>query len=700
MKNNKKNMIHNLTYRLKDNKKYIRYLFPIGIFLFLLVVFLGSRIIPAMLANNVYNIGDLNGNINNVKTGDIINYEINGYSKWRVLSVDKENGTVEVTSDSNVYDLTIEPNKTVDEYNQIFQTEADKFYDDRYVINSRTIAKSDSLTFDTKGEFWLANVNENTLMTNKTGGQDSSQIIFKERINLDDNFNKIYVIPFFEVIIPDGNAIGNIGETIDFSLGGVESWTLENINRRSYNRYGSTIGASGLVFTANTPIELPINSIYDVNEVAYSYINSFDSDAIVSSILNRRFDYLYASTKIERFGFSRNVDSLLNNPEIFGDNGYVYFYYLENDKDNLHRCVERKYNIDCNNDNDIIKLYSDGSKEYYNIRYLPKTLKFGYRPVLTLKLSDEDVGKGTNDSLHIGDNIKYESNGYRNWKVLSINEDAGTIDVISGGVVKNLSLYGIDDYNNYEEILQREVDVYKNETAVSARAITPSDVDLLVSMKDRVKSMYWYNDKIEAKTKKQSDLQTSSTLSTSEYVTSYGVGILWTDVGDYYVNNGISSSTGISKYYVRFYTKELGTFQYYLGNGNMSYIAGLRPIITLKADSVKRLSNVQKKKLDKSSEDYDKYYTSEQLKNNFKGTNSSLLFTGTGENIYDNNHLSKNDNLSSSLNDYYNVDVDLLKTVDILHLDVVFLAIIGVFIVLSISFLVIYKFLYVNRKLD
>ena len=175
---------------------------------------------------------------------------------------------------------------------------------------------------------------------------------------------------------------------------------------------------------------------------------------------------------------------------------------------------------------------------------------------------------------------------------------------------------------------------------------------------------------------------------------------MWTDVGDYYVNNGISSSTGISKYYVRFYTKELGTFQYYLGNGNMSYIAGLRPIITLKADSVKRLSNVQKKKLDKSSEDYDKYYTSEQLKNNFKGTNSSLLFTGTGENIYDNNHLSKNDNLSSSLNDYYNVDVDLLKTVDILHLDVVFLAIIGVFIVLSISFLVIYKFLYVNRKLD
>ena len=82
MKNiNKK--IHQLTLKFKINKSYLKYLVPLAFVLLLLFVFLGSRIVPAMLAGNVYNIGDLSGNIDNIKAGDIINYEINGYSKWR-----------------------------------------------------------------------------------------------------------------------------------------------------------------------------------------------------------------------------------------------------------------------------------------------------------------------------------------------------------------------------------------------------------------------------------------------------------------------------------------------------------------------------------------------------------------------------------------------------------------------------------------
>lgn len=95
---------------------------------FILFTFFGNVIISS-LTTSIYNINDLSSSLDNLKVGDNINYEINGYSDWKIISIDKENGTIEVTSNSNVYDLTIEPNKTVDEYNAIFQAEADKFSD-------------------------------------------------------------------------------------------------------------------------------------------------------------------------------------------------------------------------------------------------------------------------------------------------------------------------------------------------------------------------------------------------------------------------------------------------------------------------------------------------------------------------------------------------------------------------------------------
>ena len=167
-----------------------------------------------MLANNVYNINDLNGNLSQIKEGDIVNYEINGYSKWRVINIDKENGTIEVTSDSNVYDLTLEPYKSIDEYKAIFQSEADKFTNDEHVVDARTIAKSDSLKFDTKGEYWLANINENSLMTNLVGDQESQQIIYKSNSFSGD----VYVWPYVEKY---ENSSCSIGSTKSFSS---KSW--------------------------------------------------------------------------------------------------------------------------------------------------------------------------------------------------------------------------------------------------------------------------------------------------------------------------------------------------------------------------------------------------------------------------------------------------------------------------------------------
>ena len=43
-------------------------------------------------------------------------------------------------------------------------------------------------------------------------------------------------------------------------------------------------------------------------------------------------------------------------------------------------------------------------------------------------------------------------------EILSINKEAGTVDIVSDGIVKNLSLYGKDDYDNYEINFDSEFD--------------------------------------------------------------------------------------------------------------------------------------------------------------------------------------------------------------------------------------------------
>lgn len=291
MRNNNNNIRYKLSSKLKINQKYLKFLIPVGAFLFLLVAFLGSRIIPAMLANNVYNMSDLDGNLGNVKEGDIISYEINGYNKWRILSVDKENGTVEVTSDSNVYDLTIEPGKTVDEYNAIFQSEADKFNDDRYVVNTRTIAKSDSLMFDTKGEYWLANVNENSLMTNKTGGQDTAQIPIK---SLYSDFGPLYFAPYFSIITPE-NVVPPEGYVLNVQYNGVDHWNY---------KFKDSITSGGvkknrLYFIASNFVTLDISDCStkeEVNNKIYSLKNSFNSSQFQSNILSSGDAYLSNGT--------------------------------------------------------------------------------------------------------------------------------------------------------------------------------------------------------------------------------------------------------------------------------------------------------------------------------------------------------------------------------------------------------------------
>ena len=90
-----------------------KYLIP-GIIAVILLsaVFLSNKFITKQAVGSIYNIDELKNNFSNVKIGDTINYEINGYSDWEVLYTDIDNGTIDIVSKTNTEDLTLEPNQT------------------------------------------------------------------------------------------------------------------------------------------------------------------------------------------------------------------------------------------------------------------------------------------------------------------------------------------------------------------------------------------------------------------------------------------------------------------------------------------------------------------------------------------------------------------------------------------------------------
>ena len=696
------------------NRKVLKFAIPVFAFVFILILFIGGRIVPEMLSSNVYRITELSDNLDKVRAGDKVNYSINGYNNWRVLSVDKENGTIDVTSNTNVKDLTIEPYQTVDDYNRIFQDEADKFRDDKYVINARTIAKSDSLMFDTDGEYWLANVNENSLMTNMTGSVDSEMIYFKDEYVED----YVYVIPKLKFRIPRSLLPEKYG-TMDMSVNGVDKWVYigDEVSQVYSDLYW-------VYMYAASPVRLSIDNPKDVGKVVTNYYDSFNKlGTIVVGISDAGTDYGFFNDDVNfvtYFGdgsVGRNLLSYYKNNGIFNDRDDVFFadiWYSDYNNNRESNCIEKKYNTHCK-----YNIYKYSSNDSVTLEWdfvVPKSLTFGYRPVLTLKVANKDVGKNTSENLKIGDYVKYNANGYKNWKVLSIDKDAGTVDVISGGVVKNIGLYGIEDYENYENILQREVDSYKvGSGAVAARAVSDSDVEKLMNMGDSVSAMYWYNAK--QSTERQATQSWSSTIYNEM---SYEVGVLWTNTGDYYINDLSNSTTAsfLRRYWVRFYSQEMDSlndrkFSYYVGNGDMSYIAGLRPIITLKLDSVQAYSDSEAEQIENTSHDYDTYYISEQYQNNFKDDTSSLLFRHSSDSTKittkKNSSQSKLDGIvdeddcdyGTDYDSYGSViDADLVETNEILEVAVFLSVIYGLIMIGLVIFAIVYRKKKKNQFLD
>lgn len=87
--------------------KSLKFVIP-GIIVVVLIAIVLGRLLGANKAlGSVYSIEQANNDIDSINVGDTIRYDINGYEDWQVLYVDKENGTVDVTSKTNTEKVTI-----------------------------------------------------------------------------------------------------------------------------------------------------------------------------------------------------------------------------------------------------------------------------------------------------------------------------------------------------------------------------------------------------------------------------------------------------------------------------------------------------------------------------------------------------------------------------------------------------------------
>ena len=154
-------------------------------------------------------------------------------------------------------------------------------------------------------------------------------------------------------------------------------------------------------------------------------------------------------------------------------------------------------------------------------------------------------------------------------------------------------------------------------------------------------------------------------------------------------------------------------FSYYVGNGDLSYIAGLRPIITLKLDIVDAYSDAEAEQLENTSHDYDYYYFSEQYQNNFNDDTSSLLFRYSSDSkkstTKKNNSQGKLDGIvdedDCDFDDDYDsygsvIDADLVETNEILEVAVFLSVIYGLVMIGLVVFAIVYRQKKKNQFLD
>ena len=434
----------------------------------------------------------------------------------------------------------------------------------------------------------------------------------------------MYVIPYVEKYFENYDEY-NVGDIVEYSNNGVDRWVVVG------KEYWCS---SSLVLIPETPIELVIESVDDnINEKANQIIESFNHD------VNSCGNY------VDYFG-TDNLPNLIPN---FLNQQTEKIIFPQTNCGYSKDGNELKFN--CGS----VPIYENGNFGYTEVVYTeqgPKTL--GYRPVVTLKvkekLQDKDK-KEISSKIQVGDNVKYEAKGYKNWKVLSIDKDNNTVDIISGGIAKNLTLSGKEDWDNYEDIIQKEVDEYKNGAqSKKATTVTSKDLKILKEIDKNILSRYWI-------LSKSSNINYKGTYPYQNEKIYYNVESVYLKKLDNYE----SYIDNIVIYVDIIYENAEGADSYFQPQKDMydyinlsSYTAGLRPVITLRLDSVEKLPDEETKKIEESTEKQERVLIREQESKNkdYKGpskVDDSTSSTGNNNEVKSNdNDSTKKDNITDN----------------------------------------------------
>lgn len=489
---------------------------------------------------------------------------------------------------------------------EILTTEVNKFKEDSHVIDAKIPTYDDVQMMTYTEDFWLTPVNDNVI------GSTKGEIDLTKFEN-----GKITILPYFEVYEPNG---GNykLGSKYEITLHGISDWTVVQTNWQSVQ------------IVPNVSIEIEID---DVNTNVEEKINN-----TINSIKNE-------DNRINDIGFySYNIDAYhdVAREIIKKSQEKMYMIISLSSKVNNFE-TDGHYII---SKNDVYKNDANGTGEYSgpiwkDPEYIDST-KLGFRPVLTLRYGQSAEAKNISGTkFKIGDYVKYSAKEYDSWRVLSVNKEENTMDIISTGAVKNITFSGKSGYDNAIEELQREAEQYMvGDRALRTRVVDDLDIDNLKKIKESPGSVisYWSSSK-----KEKTENKTSY----------YMIGIY-----DNTMSSTASEEKNSSNYrYITLYKYQRENDDGNLikeGESNYIYTAGLRPVITIKLDSAEKCDKACIKKCEKTINIYNKSIMNEQKNKNeeynkiFNGNAESEFTNSPGDNIYYGNNSTNNTNITNN----------------------------------------------------
>ena len=608
---------------------------------FIIVLLLIFSVKPNKLLSSVYDIDSIKNNIDKVKVGDSLNYEINGYSKWKIIYVDKKNNTVDVVSKDNLKDITMETPGDFQHALDVFQAEADNYVDGKYAIKARSVTRADLDNFAFNEEFWTADNYNGSIAY--TGGK----INFYDKDSFSEDY---YYLPYIRLRVNSTNGY-NVGDEYIQNINGIDKWFVISVYWDS------------LILIPQDPIKFNFsdypNIIENNSDIFNNLFNEFrqsNSDVIeVNSVLQ------YYGT-----GIINSYDNILNHYI----NNHIYYkillgWFNYNSGMDYHS-IQFEY-ARFNTENNYMECcYNDYYKEN-----IPVTK--GFRPVVTIKFDDKAVdGKETNTDISIGDNIDYNTLDYQNWIVLSIDKENNTAELVSGGIVKNIFLQGKDDFEAYEDILQNEVDKYKSgDNVISARPLEYSDLANLNKIKDKVNAKYWINSK-----KQFNQKAVDETSSPYNGIAFYNVGIM------YYNNDNLMIDKKWVSLYIAPGSNQNDGFvlSSYNGIGELSFTAGIRPVIKVKLDKIEKIDDEAKQTIINNTVENDKKLIKEQDNNN---KNSNIInYINNGDNSK--NNITDTIGNKSKINNFYSNFSEKEKEDKLVKYILIGLILINVFIIIQV----------------